>query len=144
GGQTVSVTPGPRQTPIYVRNGSIIPMSAGSLPTTPHYDGKKVECHLFLRPGSGEAALQRYAFDDGETLAYQNGGRSRYAISAVEENGTLSIRTEQVQSGYGKASFTFILYGAFDRILLNGKPARTKRHRWTFAGTSLNTYQVSP
>lgn len=143
GGQTAEVAPDPRQTPMYIAEGAVIPMTPGNLPETTATDLRAAECHLFLRPGSAEACLYEYAFDDGETTAYKDGKRSSYLITAVEQNGILDIRTEQVRTGYGRANLDFVVYGDFARVTVNGRKAGRKVHRWTLAGVTQKAWRIS-
>lgn len=143
GGITLDkVEPGPRQTPVYMPDGSILPMSQGGFQDAPGYDLRKADIHVFLRPGANGSCVGEYVFDDGETLAYREGKRSALVITATETDGHLDIRTEQVLNGFGRGSFRFVVYDRFAKVTVNGKPARLTSHRWTFAGTPQRAYLV--
>lgn len=133
GGRRVKVRPGAMQTPIYVREGSIVPMAPGD-PASNAFDPRRVEAHLFLRAGGRRQAIAVYAYDDGETLKYREGRRSEVGILARVRGRTLEIATEQLRRGYGPCRMRFVLYDRFDRVVVNGRDAKPRRSSWLFCG----------
>jgi hypothetical protein len=63
-----------------------------------------------------------YVFDDGETMDYRQGIRSRLQVRAVVRRGTLEIETQLTEKGYGTCEPMVMTYDAFDKVLLNGMP----------------------
>ena len=136
----VKVAPGEMQTPLYLREGQIIPMAPGE-PTSNAYDGSRVEAHVLLRRGKGAAEFD-YTWDDGETLDYQKGQRSAVTLTARAQGRVLHLETRQTLDACGKAKVRFALYDRFDRVLLNGREAKVKRGSWLFCGTRQPVWYV--
>jgi len=133
--------PGPLQTPLYVREGSIVPMTPGD-PTSNAHDPRRVEAHLFLRAGGRREAFAVYAYDDGATLKYREGKRSEVGIMARVRGRTLEIATEQLRRGYGPCRMSFVLYARFDRVILNGRDVKPAVSSWLFCGAKQKTWTV--
>jgi alpha-glucosidase len=133
--------PGPLQTPLYVREGSIVPMSPGD-PASNAYDPRRVEAHLFLRAGGRREAYAVYAYDDGATLKYREGRRSEVGIVARVRGRTLEIATEQLRRGYGPCRMSFVLYARFDRVIVNGRDVKPDASSWLFCGAKQKTWIV--
>lgn len=134
GGRKVKAAPSEQQTPLYVRDGQIIPMTPGE-PRDNHWNPRTIEAHVFLRRRAGNTATTVYAFDDGDTLDYQKGGRSAVEITARVEGGKLALTTKTLQSGFGSCRIRFMLYDRFKEVTLNKRTLSVKRGRWTFCGT---------
>lgn len=119
-------------TPLFFRDGAIIPASPGE-PRDNQRDLRRVEFHVFLTEGAN--AESDYVADDGETLAYQRGEASKLHVRASLKDGKLSVRFEQIESGYGVIEPSFVAYGAVKAMTVNGKHAKTRatRVRWTGA-----------
>ncbi|MBL8087224.1 MAG: hypothetical protein JNM85_04030 [Chthonomonas sp.] len=113
---------GGRLSPLYFRHGAIIPCLPG-MRTTAEKDLRDVEFHVFIKSGSSEIT---YTFDDGETLAYERGERSRVQVRATARGKTLELTTELVDDGYGPLRVQFVVYGSFEKVILNGIKMKTK------------------
>lgn len=133
GGHRVTARPGPMGTPLYVREGSIIPMAPGD-PEDSAFDPTRIECHLFLRRTSRGTSTYEHICDDGETMAYLAGKRTRVRLRARVRRGRLDIQTEEQQHGYKPCSMTFVLYDAFDNVRVNGVEAKLRVSSWHFCG----------
>ncbi len=122
------------KTPLYVREGAILPMAAGEMKDDNRYDGRKVEFHLFLTPEfKGETAMD-HVFDDGESFDYQRGKRSKVRVAAKVVRGVLEITLEHRVRGFGECEPSFVIYGAFKKVRINGRVAKLKSAAWLFAG----------
>ena len=141
GGQNRTATPGALQTPIFLREGSIIPMTP-TLPEDNTFDGRDVAFHVLLNGDSEVSATYAYSFDDGISHQYKNGKRSTLLIAATVRDKTLHIQTEYIAKGFGKCGQTFVLYDTFDSVILNGKTAKTKASKHFIAGSKLDTVTV--
>ena len=121
GNQTITVTAKPLETPLYIRDGSILPLAR--LAEADHaFNGKLVDFHVYL---SGKGAAQtRYVFDDGHSFAYQKGGRSEVEIIAQRTGSALTIAVHAVSNGYGKGEFTFTTEKQVRTVIINGVRAR--------------------
>jgi alpha-glucosidase len=112
------VTVAEDQTPLYVRDGSIIPMRPGI--ATDHRTAlHDVELHLFLA-GDGQTAAIDYVADDGLTYAYQRGARSRLRVEAAAKGDTVEIMADLAENGAGPLQVRFAVHGPFGRIQING------------------------
>jgi alpha-glucosidase len=129
----MKVAPSDMQTPLFVREGQILPMSPGD-PANNRYDGSRVEAHVFLRRGRGTARLE-YSWDDGDTITYRKGRRSTVVIAATTRGGTLHLETAQPRAGFGQARIKYALYDRFDTVLLNGRERKLRRGSWILCGT---------
>ena len=141
GPRRLKASPGPLQTPLYVREGSIVPMAPGE-PKDNRYDGSRVEAHVFLRRAGGGTAQTTYTWDDGDTLAYRDGQRSEVAVTATVRGGTLHLAYDQTLAACGKVALRFVLYDRFSMVLVNGRAAKMKPGAWLFCGTKQPVWYV--
>lgn len=141
GPRRLKVSPGPLQTPLYVREGSIVPMTPGE-PRDNRYDGARVEAHVFLRRASGGSVQTTYTWDDGDTLAYRDGQRSEVAIQATVRGGVLHLAYDQTLAACGKVRLRFVVYDTFRKVLVNGRAVKAKRGSWLFCGTKQPVWYV--
>ena len=137
----IRVAPGALQTPLFVREGSIIPMAPGESASN-EFDSRRVEAHVFLRAGGRREAISVYAYDDGETLKYRAGKRSEVGIIARTRGRTIEIATEMLRKGYGACRISFVLYDRFDRVIFNGREVKPSASKWTFCGTPHNVLRL--
>ena len=121
GNRRVKVIPGPDQTPIFLREGSIIP-AVSDQGESNAFDGRQVVFHILLHRKSRVQADATYVFDDGETMDYRQGIRSRLQVRAVVRRGILEIETQLTEKGYGTCEPVVMTYDTFDKVLLNGMP----------------------
>ncbi len=142
GNRRVQTKPAALQTPLYVREGSIVPMAEG-VPTDNAFDPRRVEAHLFVRAGGRREAISVYACDDGATLNYRDGKRTEVGIIARVRGRALEIATEKLRGGYGPCRLSFVLYDRFTRVTLNGREAKPRRASWLFCGKKQNVYRLS-
>lgn len=130
----VHASPDENQTPLYVREGSIIPMAVGE-PADNTWDPLRIEAHIFLRNRPGVSAETVYQCDDGDTLDYRIGKRSAFRITANVVNGVLRVSTDTLSDKFGIVDVKIILYDQFHRIEFHGRGIRAKRTSWRFCGT---------
>lgn len=126
GGRRIRATPGPDQTPIYLREGTIIP-AATKQGESNAFDSRRIVFHVLLNRRSRSVAEFSYSFDDGETFAYREGKRSRLQVRARVRGNGLEITTRLAESGYGECDVSFALYDDFKHVLVNGRPAPSAR-----------------
>jgi len=120
GDQKRPVTATANGTPLYIRDGSILPL-ARLEPCEQAFHADRVDFHVFLS-GDMEAAT-RYVFDDGATFAYQNGRRSEVEIKARRSGSVLDIETSMIDRGFGEGDFTFSSTRDIRRVNVNGSRA---------------------
>ena len=142
GPRRLRATTKPMQTPLYVRDGHIVPMAPGE-PRDNRYEGSRVEAHVFLRRARGATARTVYTWDDGNTMDYLAGTRSEVAITATVRGRTLNLETHQTEAACGKARLRFVLYDRFNIVLINGRAAAPKRGSWLFCGTKQPVWYVT-
>ncbi|EDM26038.1 hypothetical protein LNTAR_19612 [Lentisphaera araneosa HTCC2155] len=136
GAEEVTVIKDDKTSPIYIREGAILPMS--TVADGDHtFVSNDVEFHLFNKVDSELKAEYTYTFDDGQTYAYKKGERSQVKVSSYAEGKTLFIETELLADGYGDIAASFVLYDQFEKIYLNGEVLSTAKHDFTFAGKNL-------
>lgn len=126
-------------TPLFIRDGSIVPMFPGE-PRTEEKNLHDIELHLFLSSTfQGEARID-YAADDGETLAYTRGEEANLAITAERRKGKLQVRITRVGASGKPVRVRFVVYGRGELTVNLGHGSgqiAMKAHRWRFAGTPL-------
>jgi alpha-glucosidase len=121
GGQKIRVKATPQGTPIYIRDGSILPL-ARQEPHDNLFSGDRIDFHIFLVDGS--AVTTRYLFDDGATFAYRQGKRSEIEVSAKRSGKRLTIQVNTKSSGFGEGDFTFTADRRIKEVCVNGVLAR--------------------
>lgn len=141
GGKTILSRAGRTETPLFVREGSILPLQPGER-THNRNDLATIELHCFLRPDSGKPAVLRYACDDGETFGYQRGEVSRFTVKArALPGGVLAAEISDGEYGFGPVRVRLVVYGGFKAVRLTGD-GKTRllplvAHAWRFVGAPL-------
>jgi alpha-glucosidase len=140
-GRKVKVAASVEETPIYVRDGSLLPL-ARLAPEDSMFDGGKVDFHVFLA-GPGEVST-RYVFDDGISFGYQAGERSSVMVTARRSGDTLEVSIDYLSSGFGKGDFTFSTAGDIENVFIEGAPARRCIAQGvSISGARWNTWQAA-
>lgn len=125
------------ETPLFIRDGAIVPMRAGD-PAATRTDLRRVEIHFFLSPEwKGRAELD-YVADDGETLAYRKGKRSRLHVRVEGRE----IRLEQTESGFGRIRPTVIVHGPRREWRVNGRKAASEPVSVRLSGKPFRAWRV--
>ena len=132
------VTKARATTPLYIRDGAIIPVHQGD-PASNQVNLRKVEFFAFTNCANGQT---RYVFDDGESMDYAKGKQSEVIINLTRREGTVSIKTEVLSAGYGALTASLSIVGDVRRVLLNGKPVRTKKCRQAFGPVRLSVTRL--
>jgi alpha-glucosidase len=128
GGRKITVTAEPESTPVYVRDGAILPL-ARLAPESSDFLPGQADFHIYLS-GNGKASTL-YRIDDGETFAYRSGERTEVEISAERKGTALDIRFAGKNGGASTASdpvdFTWTTPGEIKAVTINGIPAKAIR-----------------
>ena len=120
GGQSLEVEAAAADTPLYIRDGSILPLAR--LEHSSHaFDSSRIDFHIFLS-GDGNVSTH-YTFDDGISFAYLEGKRSEVRITATRIGTAIEISVESLSDGYGLGDFTFSTESSIRKITVNGTPA---------------------
>ena len=137
GNEVITVEKYDYTTPIYFRQGSIIPM-AKEVIGDHVYKFNDIRFHLLFNNSHDVSSEYNYTFDDGQTYDYKKGKRSRLKVTAKVNHGDLIITTDLTENGYGKCCFDFAIYDHFTKVTLNGKPIIPELLKMTLAGRELH------
>jgi alpha-glucosidase len=119
-------------TPLFLREGSLIPMQAG-IPKDNAKNLKEIELLLVLPPDFKGKAEGVYACDDGETFAYREGARTVYRLAAEVRHGTLHLEAHAEKLGFGPIRITPVTLERFAALEYrdpDGKTARLRPEPW--------------
>lgn len=128
-------------TPLYIRDGSILPMRAGT-PKDTRTDLREVVFHIFASPDWKGRHQIAYRADDGLTFGYTRGERSEMTVSVESADGVLALKSRQTIKGYGPIDAKFVVHGKHAAVTLNGKATTLKRAPSRLAGASLESWLV--
>ncbi len=140
GGRIVQVVSSPQTTPIYLREGSLLPMQPG-VREAQHNDLADIELHVVLGAGSTRQASLDYTCDDGLSYAFERGQRSRYGFKATREGDLLTVEVQVLQGGWKPLRLAVVGYDGARRLRLvsaQGELEHTMApHRWRMTGAEL-------
>jgi alpha-glucosidase len=143
GGIRATTTAAGAATPLYVREGALIPMQTGER-TTARNNLADIELHCFLRPDTrGEHRLD-YVADDGLGFGYRAGEQTRVTlVASATANGVLAVRVESASIGWRPLRLRVVAYGAFTEVawICAGRTQTfpLRPHRWVFTGKTLRS-----
>ena len=146
GGRRVTVRAGAAETPLFIREGSLIPMQAGER-TDNRNDFGRIELHCFLRPDTLGTTHLDYVFDDGESFGYQQGKVTRCQLACwTDGTGGLNVEVTSSVPAYKPLRVRFVVYARFTSVSFN-VAGRTRalplnKHRWRFTGKALHVEQT--
>lgn len=139
-GRSITVSSNPASTPMYLREGSLIPMQVGCR-THQRNDLATIELHAILGEGFAGNAVLDYSADDGISYGFERGERSTYLIRAIRQGKTLHVDITPQQTGYRPLTISIVAYDGIDAISLttpSGEtPLAVNRSQWTMAGNPL-------
>lgn len=120
GGQSIKVTAKASETPLFIREGALVPMQLGER-TMQKNDLGKIELHCFLLPDTTDISASTYAFDDGLSFGYRNGERTSVTFTAKSNGDELIITVASFTAGYQPLSVQLVVHGKFKHAkLVNG------------------------
>lgn len=118
GGRSITVDRDIATTPLYFREGTIVPMQPKE-PESNAIDPSRVEFHVFLRAGSRATARYRYVFDDGASFDYrEKGSQSVVDVAASVEGDTLVVTVSTRSAAFGSLDAAFVVYDSFKAVRL--------------------------
>jgi alpha-glucosidase len=128
GGKAIWATREREKTPLFVRDGSLVPMQKG-VRTSNRSDLKSIDLHCFLSKGFKGDATTTYVCDDGLSFDYRKGTRTVCAITARVEKGVLTVDVQTKDRGFGSVDFTPVSVEPFATCVLrvDGKTKQLKR-----------------
>ncbi|QDU71114.1 glycoside hydrolase family 31 protein [Mucisphaera calidilacus] len=147
GDRTIKAKPDDETTPLFIRDGAVIPMRPGT-PTDNHTDLADIELHLFLSPDFKGKATCTYAADDGLSYAYQRGERTTITLDVQRKNNHVTVTLRDADFAYSKLKVRFVTYGNKDTITLrtddDQRELNLREHRWTLTGGKLTGLKSAP
>jgi alpha-glucosidase len=143
GGRTLSVRCGEAETPLFVREGSLLPLRPG-LPETQDCDLREIELHALVRTDRRGRAACVYHADDGVSFGYRRGERTSVGFDLrVARDGQIGLRATPRARGYGRLRVKLVLYGDVARATLTtpsgSRVLALTPLRWRAAGGTLHT-----
>ena len=113
-----------KTTPLFIRDGSIIPMRPGE-PKDNATDLLDIELHLLLSPQFKKTARYTYTADDGKGYGYQHGEQTRITIEAKRQGDAMTLRILDADYGFGSLRVRFVVYSSAKKLALRvGKTRR--------------------
>lgn len=95
-----------RSTPLFVRDGSLVPMQLGKR-TSNNNDLGEIELHVFMFEGTAQF---RYEFDDGVSFGYRRGQVTRVELTVHRELDTLELQIDKAEIGYLPLRLRLVIY----------------------------------
>jgi alpha-glucosidase len=141
GGRTIRVAAPAGTSPLFAREGSLVPLRAGNSPESTT-DLREIELHLILDATTRSAAVGEYSADDGETFGYERGQRTTVRFHAkAARDGTITLRVEPVLAGYGRLRVRLVTYTGARSVVLITPAGRsevaTRNFTWRATGHAL-------
>ena len=108
-GRSIQVSSNVESTPLYLLEGSLVPMQTGER-TSATNDLSDIELHVILGQGNKDVAVLDYVADDGLSYGYQRGERSHYLIEAWRNGDTIEVAVKVLQSGWKPLRMHVVAY----------------------------------
>ena len=118
GGQRIPIQSAPDSTPLYLREGHLLPMQVGER-ISQHNDLCDIELHVILGAGCTDEAVLDYAADDGCSFGYQRGQRSRWRLRARRDGDTVHLHVQTLQSGWRPLRLRLVAYDGARAALID-------------------------
>lgn len=140
GPQRITVHSDAASTPMFFREGELLPMLAGERHQAGG-DQADIELHLILGRGCTQEARLEYAADDGLGFGYRRGDISRWRFSARRDGDRLLLQVQTLACGWKPLRLRVIGYdGATELLLqLDGRELvqALEPGQWTASGAPL-------
>lgn len=127
GGRSVKEKKEVESTPMYVRDGALIPMQKGT-PVDSRKNLSEIELLVGLSSTFSGTAATKYVFDDGLSFDYRTGKRSVYQIRATRSGAAVRIDIKATRTGYGTLALTPVMLDACRSVTVveNGRERALK------------------
>ena len=123
------------KTPLYIRDGSMIPMLPG-IRLNNQSDLSEIELHVFADRNSIIEDFN-YSYDAGDGYGYKTGEESSFSIRGEAIGDILELEIIGLTNGYKDCRLEFVLYHKFNQILVTShgavKVLETEKYDWNFA-----------
>ena len=147
GGRNIHVTSNAESTPMYLREGSLVPMQVG-VRTSAANDLSDIELHVILGAGSADTATLDYVADDGLSYGYQRGARNLHRLTATRAGDVLTLNVTALQTGWKPFRLRVVGYGGASSVQLRvGDKTFTlvlTPFEWNFSGGALAAASSAP
>ncbi|GHC00422.1 glycoside hydrolase family 31 protein [Cerasicoccus arenae] len=142
GEESITITHELASTPLFFREGSLVPMSVGEAKSAKKelYD---IEIHVFKRKHDTSRSTFEYRFDDGETV---NGPASCVYLAAHCEDDILVVEVTQCQLDYLPLTIRLVCHDSLAEVII--KQNQNEEHYQlipstvTFTGKPINCTQT--
>lgn len=147
GGQRIRVRREIRSTPLFVREGSLLPFQPGAM-TTNRKDLNRIGLLCCLSPGFADTARLAYHADDGRGFDYRRGRRTSLKVTARLRGRHLHLTVETLAQGFGPVHMVPYSVNRFDSLQLEIDGRRqvlkpvAERVQW--AGRPFEWYRWKP
>ena len=146
-GGNIHVTSNSESTPIYLKEGSLVPMQVG-VRTTAANDLADIELHVILGVGCTDNATLDYVADDGLSYGYQRGERNVYRLTASRAGDVLTLDVSALQTGWKALRLRVVGYDGASSVQLCVGDTRTTfaltPFEWHFSGGMLAAAASAP
>ncbi len=141
GGTRVKAKAGLSSTPIFVREGTILPLQPAEA-SLMEKDLSAVELHLFLRKDTSVEGRYRYRFDDGETYGYRKGIRTEFSMVVTVAGDTVRVRLLEKSFHFKPCRISFVVYDRFEKVIVTDgireEHLFTEKYTFQLPGKSLS------
>lgn len=146
GGRSIEVTANTTETPLFIREGALIPMQTGKR-TNAKNDLGQIELHCFAQTDTAGPCTTTYAFDDGLGYGYKQGKRTTVTFTATANGAEVIVTVNAFAAGYQQLSVQLVVHGKFKRATLvqggRREALALKPGKIALTGKSL-TVRISP
>jgi alpha-glucosidase len=146
-GRSVAVRLGRAETPLYLREGSLIPMQVGERSDNRN-DLAAIELHVLLGAGASEAAACTYVADDGQSFGWERGERTAIRVTATRTGDRLEVSIAAERIGWKPLQVRVVGYDGIASIAVTtAQGCRTVRStvkRWRITGSPVACRMTAP
>lgn len=139
-GRSVQVQSHAGSTPLYLREGHLLPMQPGERKSQ-HNDLCDIELHVILGTGCSDEAVLDYVADDGLSYGYRRGEFSRCRLRARRQGDTIELFVDEVSTAWRPLRLQLVAYdGATTATVHLASGSVTQAlapSAWTFSGQPL-------
>lgn len=117
GGGRIAVDDGPETTPLFFREGSVVPMQRGERHSQLN-DLSDVELHAFV---GNRSSIFSYEFDEAEGYGYRQGQTTQLKFSIARRPGCLQLNVLEAHVGYKPCRIRVVSYDSDETLEVRGK-----------------------
>jgi alpha-glucosidase len=147
GGRRIDVVSDAASTPVFLREGHLIPMQTGTR-TDAANDLAELELHVILGSGCQEEAVLDLVADDGISFGFERGERSSCRLRATRDGDTIHLTITEVRQGWKPITFRVVGYDGTRGLVVHAADAEQHLalapHRWVFSGAPLQAAISKP